>query len=84
MKRRDFNRLAVGDGVSPICDQLRRSLKCPAEEMQLGPKRSHQQSLSRILHGPTIRSMFHGNILAGRRRFTIYWTWSYPWEANAM
>jgi hypothetical protein len=19
---------------------------------------------------------------AGRRRFTIYWTWSYPWEAN--
>ncbi len=20
---------------------------------------------------------------AGRRRFTIYWTWSYPWEANS-
>ena len=20
--------------------------------------------------------------VAGRRRFTIYWTWSYPWEAN--
>ena len=18
----------------------------------------------------------------GRRRFSIYWTWSYPWEAN--
>ena len=19
---------------------------------------------------------------AGKRRFSIYWTWSYPWEAN--
>ena len=22
------------------------------------------------------------NYARGRRRFSVYWTWSYPWEAN--
>ena len=33
-------------------------------------------------HAPTIRTTCRGKYTPGKRRFSIYWTWSYPWEAN--
>ena len=31
---------------------------------------------------PTTRSKFRVRTRRDKRRFSIYWTWSYPWEAN--
>ena len=31
---------------------------------------------------PTTRTTCRAHTRAGKRRFSIYWTWSYPWEAN--
>ena len=82
MKRRDFNRLVLGAGVAPSLPN-RRSHKCRLRNCKLRlRRRSHQASLLRIPHGRTIRSNVSRKYTAGRRRFTIYWTWSYPWEAN--
>ncbi len=32
--------------------------------------------------GPTIRITFARKYTPGKRRMSIYWTWSYPWEAQ--
>ena len=37
---------------------------------------------ARARRGPTTRTTSRGQYTPGERRFSIYWTWSYPWEAN--
>ena len=62
MKRRDFNRLVVGAGVSPIFAKSSLA-QMSAEELKTAPsKAADQPSLSRIRRGPIIRSMFRANI----------------------
>ena len=33
-------------------------------------------------HAPTTKTIVARKYTPGKRRFSIYWTWSYPWEAN--
>ena len=83
MKRRDFNRLVLaGAGISPIF--ARSSLaQMSAEELQTTPPKAATPSII-IKNSPRTYNQVNvpRKYTAGRRRFTIYWTWSYPWEAN--
>ena len=40
--------------------------------------------MSETKNGPRTYNQFHipRKYTSGKRRFSIYWTWSYPWEAN--
>jgi hypothetical protein len=81
MKRRDFNRLALGAGLSPLLTKPAPA-QMSAEELKRAPPASARHII--IKNSP--RTYNHINIprsyRPGQRRFTIYWTWSYPWEAN--
>ena len=83
IKRRDFNRLVLaGAGISPIL--ARSSLaQMSAEELQSTPPKATTPSII-IKNSPRTYNQVNvpRKYTAGRRRFTIYWTWSYPWEAN--
>jgi hypothetical protein len=84
MKRRDFNHLVLASagGLSPI---LARSsfAQMSAEELQTTPPKAATPSII-IKNSPRTYNQVNvpRKYTAGRRRFTIYWTWSYPWEAN--
>ena len=82
MKRRDFNRLALGAGVSPILATPLLA-QMSSEELQTPPSKSIAPSII-IKNSPRTYNQVNvpRKYAAGRRRFTIYWTWSYPWEAN--
>jgi hypothetical protein len=82
MKRRDFNRLVVGAGISPIL--ARPSLaQMSAEELPTAPSKPAAPTII-IKNSPRTYNQINvpRKYIAGRRRFSIYWTWSYPWEAN--
>ena len=82
MKRRDFNRLVLGAGLAPSL-RNRRSHRCSGEELQTTPSKAVAPSII-IENSPRTYNQVNvpRKYTAGRRRFTIYWTWSYPWEAN--
>ena len=82
MKRRDFNRLVLGAGVSPIIAKPSLA-QMSAEELQTTPSKAVAPSII-IKNSPRTYNQINvpRKYTAGRRRFTIYWTWSYPWEAN--
>src|SRR5437763_2929454 len=81
MKRRDFNRLALGIGLSPPLSE--RSLAQWYEGSSPPTQPPPQKFNIVIKHSP--RAYNQVNVprkSAAGRRFTIYWTWSYPREAN--
>ena len=82
MKRRDFNRLVLGAGVSPILAKSSLA-QMSGEELQTTPSKAVAPSII-IKNSPRTYNQINvpRKYTAGRRRFTIYWTWSYPWEAN--
>ena len=82
MKRRDFNRLVLGAGVSPVLAKSSLA-QMSAEELQTTPSKAVAPSII-IKNSPRTYNQINvpRKYTAGRRRFTIYWTWSYPWEAN--
>ena len=82
MKRRDFNRLVVGAGITPIFAKPSFAQMSP-EELQSAPAKAAAPSII-IKNSPRTYNQINvpRKYTAGRRRFTIYWTWSYPWEAN--
>jgi hypothetical protein len=82
MKRRDFNRLVVGAGVSPMFAKSPLA-QMSAEELQTTPSKAVAPSII-IKNSPRTYNQVNvpRKYATGRRRFTIYWTWSYPWEAN--
>ena len=53
------------------------------EELQVQPSKPASPSII-IKNSPRTYNQINvpRKYVAGRRRFTIYWTWSYPWEAN--
>ena len=82
MKRRDFNRMALGIGLSPMLSDrsLAQWYEGPSPPTQPPPQKFNIV----IKHSP--RAYNQVNVprkSAAGRRFTIYWTWSYPWEANS-
>jgi hypothetical protein len=82
MKRRDFNRVAIGAGISSIFAKPSFA-QMSAEELQSTPPKAATPSIV-IKNSPRTYNQVNvpRKYTAGRRRFTIYWTWSYPWEAN--
>ena len=81
MKRRDFNRMALGVGLSPLLSN--RSL-AQWYEGSSPPSLSPPQKFNIVIKNSP-RTYNQVNVprkYGAGRRFTIYWTWSYPWEAN--
>ena len=81
MKRRDFNRIALGAGLSPLLAKptLAQWYEGQSPPTQEPPKRFDIS----IKNSPrTYNQVNVPRKSAAGRRFTIYWTWSYPWEAN--
>src|SRR3954469_25856312 len=81
MKRRDFNRMALGAGLSPLL-----ATGSPAQwyEGASPPTQAPPQKFNIVIkHSPrTYNQVNVPRKSAVGRRFTIYWTWSYPWESN--
>jgi hypothetical protein len=82
MKRRDFNRLVLAAGASSAFAKSSLA-QMSAEELQNAPAKTASPSIV-IKNSPRTYNQVNvpRKYAAGRRRFTIYWTWSYPWEAN--
>jgi hypothetical protein len=81
MRRRDFNRIALGMGLSPlIANSTLAQSQAPNAASAPPP-----QNINVIIKN-TPRTYNQVNVPrkygAGQRRFSIYWTWSYPWESN--
>ena len=76
MKRRDFNRLVLAAGVSSAFAESSLA-QMSAEEAQNPPAKAASPSII-IKNSP--RSYNQVNVprryVSGKRRFTIYWTWS--------
>src|SRR6516162_6759695 len=81
MKRRDFNRLALSAGLSPILGKPALA-QMSAEELKSTPSVAVRNII--IKNSPRTYNQVATprKYVAGRRRFSIYWSWSYPWEAN--
>src|SRR3954451_12561240 len=81
MKRRDFNRLALGGGLSSLA--ANRSLAQWFEGAS-PPTTAPPQKFNIIVKNSP-RTYNQVNVprkYGAGRRFSIYWTWSYPWDAN--
>jgi len=81
MKRRDFNRLAVSAGLSSIVTKPTLA-QMSAEELKNRPPAAARNII--IRNSPRTYNQVNvpRKYVSGQRRFSIYWTWSYPWEAN--
>jgi hypothetical protein len=81
MIRRDFNRIALGAGLSPL---LSRPTLAQWYEGQSPPTQEPPKQFNIVVkHSPrTYNQVNVPRKPAAGRRFSIYWTWSYPWEAN--
>jgi hypothetical protein len=81
MKRRDFNRAALGAGLSPL---LSNQTLAQWYEGASPPTQAPPQKFNIVIkHSPrTYNQVNVPRKSAAGRRFTIYWTWSYPWESN--
>ena len=81
MKRRDFNRVALGAGLAPLLAKPTRAqwYEGPSPPTQAPPQKFN------IVVKNTPRTYNQVNVprkFGAGRRVTIYWTWSYPWETN--
>jgi hypothetical protein len=82
MKRRDFNRLALGASLSPL--MANSALVTASAQTSTAP--ADVPTNINVVIKNTPRTYNQVNVprkyAAGKRRFSIYWTWSYPWESN--
>jgi len=81
MKRRDFNRMALGVGLSPLLanKSLAQWYEGPSPPTLAPPQKFN------IVIKNSPRTYNQVNVprkFGSGRRFTIYWSWSYPWEVN--
>jgi hypothetical protein len=79
---RVFNRTSLGAGVGPIFAKSSFA-QVSAEEPKSTPAKVTAPTII-IKNSPRTYNQIHvpRKYTARQRRFTIYWTWSYPWEAN--
>ena len=84
MERRAFNRLALGVGVSSLFSGqlMAQSGSSGATTAATGTAAPAQRPV--IKNTPRVYNQINvaRSYAANRRRFSIYWAWSYPWEAN--
>lgn len=82
MKRRDVTRLLLGAAAAPLVANSSLAQMSP-EEWHSAPA---QPVAPKIIIKDSPRTYNQVNVprkyKAGGRRFTMYWTWSYPWESN--
>jgi hypothetical protein len=82
MNRRDVGRITLGAGLSPM---LAKPLlaQTAGSEKQSQPN-SFQNLKVTIKNSPRTYNQINAprKYTPGRRRFSVYWSWSYPWEAN--
>jgi hypothetical protein len=71
MRRRDFNKMALGIGLgSAVANPVVAASDPVAPTVITKTGRTYNQlQVSR-------------KYVPGRRRFSVYWAWNYPWEAN--
>src|SRR3954451_22144415 len=80
MKRRDFNRMALGVGLSPLLANQTLAQRSEAPPSSTAPP---QKFNIVIKNSPRTYNQVNVPRKSGAgRRFSIYWTWNYPWEAN--
>jgi hypothetical protein len=82
MKRRDFHRLAMGASLGALVTK-------PALAQMSGEETGHRgvsPASPTVVIKNSPRTYNEINVprkyIAGKRRFSIYWTWNYPWESN--
>jgi hypothetical protein len=84
MNRRDFTRLGLAMGLTPVAAQPTLA-QMSAEELKKAPQAWMSPTVI-VKNKNSPRTYNQINVprkySAGQRRFTIYWSWSYPWEAN--
>ena len=82
MKRRSFNRFALGAGLSPVL--MNTTLAQMSAEEVSKPETAWASPTIVIKNSPRTYNQVNlpRKYTAGQRRFSIYWAWSYPWEAN--
>ena len=83
MKRREFNRLALGAGSAPLL--ANRTFAQAPSNRKVAPAEAPPNNINVVIKN-TPRTYNQVNVprkyVAGKRRFSIYWTWNYPWESN--
>jgi hypothetical protein len=81
MKRRDFNSLVLSAGLSPLLAKPTLA-QMSVEELKSRPPVGARNII--IKNSPRTYNQVNvpRKYAAGHRRFSIYWSWSYPWEAN--
>jgi len=82
LKRRDFHRLSLGMGLSPVLAGSAFA-QMSTEEVDT-PSSPQKPQRTIVANSPRTYNQINQprKYVAGRKRFSIYWTWSYPWEAN--
>src|SRR6185295_11517321 len=82
MKRRDVFRLAAGASLSPLFVPS-LLVKASAAENNSLPS-SFEDFKITIKNSPRTYNQINTprKYTPGRRRFSVYWSWSYPWESN--
>src|SRR3954454_19695742 len=82
MKRRDVNRAVLSASLSPLL--ARQALPQTAADQNQTLPNSFQDLKVTIKNSP--RTYNQVNITRkyrpGSRRFSVYWSWNYPWESN--
>src|ERR1700760_4607797 len=81
MERRTFNRLALGVGFSSLVSGPLMAQNANSDTAQVA---AAPAQTPRIKNTPRVYNQINAlrGYAANRRRVSIYWAWSYPWEAN--
>jgi hypothetical protein len=82
MNRRDVGRIALGTGLSSILTKPVLAQTSGSDKQSLPI--SFQDLKVTIKNSPRTYNQINAprKYTQGRRRFSVYWSWSYPWEAN--
>src|SRR5690348_12545771 len=84
MERRAFNRLALGVGVGSLFPGSLMAQKASGGVTPAAWATNTPSQGPIIKNTPRVYNQINSprSYAANRRRFSIYWAWSYPWEAN--
>src|SRR5712675_912756 len=80
MNRRDFGALALGAGLNPLLTP-----PALAQSNAVRPMATESQPINVVVkNSPRTYNQLNAprKYIKGKRRFSIYWSWNYPWESN--
>ena len=82
MNRRDFNRLALAAGLGSVTAEPTLAQMSTEEVQRLSPTSQNQSTITKNSPRTYNQVTIPRKYAAGKRRISVYWTWSYPWESN--